>query len=156
MRSFMKSLLVTALVGTTSACESTIDVHGNAPPPERLEMVKIGHFTRDDVAGLLGTPSSTEPFGDDSWYYISSRFETWAFFAPKEIEREIVAIDFDRRGYVSDIRKLSLDAGKQVFMVARETPTEGHDLGLLEQLLGNVGRFNTSRKSGPGGTSGGD
>ena len=156
MRSFMKSLLVTALVGTTAACESTIDVHGNAPPPERLEMVKIGHFTRDDVAGLLGTPSSTEPFGDDSWYYISSRFESWAFFAPKEIEREIVAIDFDRSGYVSDIRKLSMENGKQISMVERETPTEGHDLGILEQLLGNVGRFNTSRRSGPTGTPGGD
>jgi outer membrane protein assembly factor BamE (lipoprotein component of BamABCDE complex) len=43
---------------------------------------------------------------DDDWYYISSKIRTAAFFAPEEVERQVIAIDFDKTGTVTAIRKL--------------------------------------------------
>lgn len=154
MRSSFIGLLAGVMAVATAACTTTVDQHGNAPPPERLEMIKVGRFTRGDVAETLGTPSNTSTFGDDTWYYISNKVESWAFLKPEEIERQVVAIDFDRQGRVKSIRKLSLDDGTAITMASKETPTAGHDLGVLEQLLGNVGRFSNSSKTGPGGGGG--
>jgi outer membrane protein assembly factor BamE (lipoprotein component of BamABCDE complex) len=146
--------MVMALVGAATACENVVDQRGNMPSPERLAEVKPGRFTKSDITALLGTPASTSVFGDDRWYYISSKVETVAFFKPEELERQVVVIDFDRTGTVTDVRQLTLKDGKDVSMVARETPTAGRDLTVLEQLLGNIGKFNSKAKddaSGPGG-----
>ncbi|HVI52238.1 MAG TPA: outer membrane protein assembly factor BamE [Candidatus Sulfotelmatobacter sp.] len=152
MRSFTTTLLFSAaLMGLVTGCTSTIDVRGNVPPPERLAEVKPGKMTKNDVMALLGTPSNTSTFGDDTWYYISSTFETWAFEAPTEIERQVVKIDFDRTGKVTDMQTLGLKDGKEIDLITRETPSPGRDLTILEQFLGNVGRFS---KSGKGGGSG--
>lgn len=142
----VRFLLFMVLLGTATACEPVVDLRGNLPSPERLAEIKPGRFTKNDVTALLGTPASTSVFGDDRWYYISSKIETVAFFKPEELERQVVVIDFDRSGTVTDIRKLTLQDGKDVTMVARETPTAGRDLSVLEQLLGNVGKFNSKAK----------
>jgi len=142
----IRFLLVMTFLGVTTACEPVVDLRGNLPAPERLAEVKPGRFTKSDVSALLGTPASTSVFGDDRWYYISSKIETVAFFKPEELERQVVVIDFDRSGTVTDIRKLTLQDGKDVTMEARETPSAGRDLGVLEQLLGNIGKFNSKPK----------
>jgi outer membrane protein assembly factor BamE (lipoprotein component of BamABCDE complex) len=140
-----------ALLGATTACEPVVDLRGNMPAPERLSEVKPGVFKKSDVAALLGTPASTSVFGDERWYYISSKIETVAFFKPEELERQVVVIDFDRAGTVSEIHKLELKDGKEVAMEARETPTAGRDMSIIEQLLGNIGKFNSKAKDDAGG-----
>ncbi len=143
MRStFRRLILATSILGLASACTPTIDVRGNVPAPERLAEVKAGKVTRSDVQALLGTPSSTSTFGDENWYYISSKVQTYAFYKPEELERQVVAISFDQRGVVKDVQTLTLKDGKVVSMESRETPTAGRDMSILEQLVGNVGKFN--------------
>lgn len=141
----LRILFSTALLGSVTACTTYIDARGNQPDPERLAEVQAGKTNRDDVTALLGTPSNTAMFDDETWYYISSKFKRTAFFDPVEIEREVVVISFDKRGMVKDVRQLSMKDGKEVTPVARETPTAGRDLSVMEQLLGNVGRFNKSK-----------
>jgi len=153
MRRFTSTLLLSAaLMGLVSGCTSTIDIRGNVPPPERLAEVKPGKMTKNDVMALLGTPSNTSTFGDDTWYYISSTFESWAFEKPTEIERQVVKLDFDRTGRVTDIQTLGLKDGKEIDLITRETPSPGRDLTILEQLLGNVGRFGKAAGGGKGGS----
>ena len=60
-----------------------------------------------------------------------------------------VAIDFDSAGRVSDVRRYGLDDGREIQPVDRATPTKGREVTLLQQLFGNIGRFNdrtTNRK----------
>lgn len=137
----VSSLAMAAAVLGLSACAPDIDIHGNAPTPDRLAQIKPG-LTKPDVLALLGSPSETATFGDDSWYYISSRIVTVAVFAPKEIERGVVVITFNREGEVQGVRQLDLDDGKQVAINGTTTPTAGREMGVIEQLVGNVGRFN--------------
>lgn len=129
-----------------SACSPTIDDHGNLPSPEALAKVKPGQTTEDEVQALLGTPSTTMNYGEDVWHYISSQTETVSFFTPKVLKRSVVSIYFDKDGKVSRIATLSLKDGENITPVSRETPTAGKELGLLEQLLGNVGRFSKPAK----------
>ena len=44
-------------------------------------------------------------------------------------------------GRVDKISRLDETDGREVDLVKRETPSAGRELGLLEQLFGNIGRF---------------
>ena len=54
------------------------------------------------------------------------------------------------QGRVRDIKQYELKDGKEVDMVARKTPTSGKELTVLEQILGNVGKFSAPKKQVPG------
>lgn len=138
----------TALATLTAACAPQTDVRGNLPPVERLAQIKPGKMNRDDVATLLGSPASTGAWDDETWYYVQSKVETTAFYKPEEVERTVIAVQFDRTGVVDNVKKLGLGDGKDIELVSRTTPTAGNEMGLLEQLLGNLGRFNNGGGSG--------
>jgi outer membrane protein assembly factor BamE (lipoprotein component of BamABCDE complex) len=134
------------LVVAIASCSDNIDPRGNAPMPDALAQIEPGRVTRSDVVALIGTPATASLFGDDHWYYISSHFKTVAFFAPEELDRQVIVIDFDKSGTVTAIRRLDLEQGKDVAMVPRTTPAPGKELSLLEQLIGNVGKFGAPDK----------
>ena len=48
-----------------------------------------------------------------------------------------------------------LEDGKEITPVARATPAPGRELSFLEQLIGNLGKFNGSSGGGGGGGGGG-
>lgn len=141
------ALALTLLAG---ACTPTVDLRGNLPTPENLAQIQPGKTTRDEVQQLLGTPSSTSTFGGESWQYISARTETTAFFKPEIKERKAISITFDRSGLVKDVVQRGMEDGITVQAVDRETPTAGKELSILEQLVGNIGKFSKDAK-GPGG-----
>jgi len=133
-----------ALVLTTtllSACEARVDVRGNLPDPDLLQDLEVGHITKNEVADLLGTPSSVSPFASDTWYYISERTETVAFFEPEVKERKVLVIKFDRKGVAQNVKTYGLEDARKIEMVERTTPTAGKELTILKQIFGNIGRF---------------
>ncbi|MFQ5783847.1 MAG: outer membrane protein assembly factor BamE [Alphaproteobacteria bacterium] len=136
-----RALLVTVFVAAASACSPTVSQRGNLPDPVTLEKILPGEATRRDVARTLGSPSSVATFGDEVWYYISSRVERFAFYSPKVTEQQIVAIAFDDTGTVRSIERYGLEDARKIDPVARTTPTSGKTLTILQQLVGNVGRF---------------
>jgi outer membrane protein assembly factor BamE (lipoprotein component of BamABCDE complex) len=98
------------------------------------------------VTQLLGSPSSVSAFQDRTWYYISRRTEQTAFFDPEVVEQEVLAVNFDSQNIVQDMKVYGLENGRLVQMVDRVTPTHGNDLTLVQQILGNLGRFNNPDK----------
>lgn len=139
MKIFLYAL---ASVFLLSACSPKVEERGYVKTVEWKDAVKIGQTTREEVLEKFGSPSTKSSFGDESWYYISSRKEAVAFMKPEIAEQEAVKIAFDASGVVSDFRILNKDDAKTVALVKRETPTEGHSMNFLEQALSNVGRFN--------------
>jgi len=128
-------------VGLLSACTPVITVHGQALDPEDLQLVEVGHSTRNDVQQRLGTPSTSSVFSDKVWYYYSERVEQVAFFEPEVKERKITAVVFADNGRVENIASYTDADGKDVELVARVTPTAGNELTFFQQLFGNLGRF---------------
>ena len=53
-----------------------------------------------------------------------------------------MAIEFDEQGTVSRIDRHDLNGAREIDLVDRETPTSGNEMSVLEQFLGNIGRFN--------------
>ena len=85
-------------------------------------------------------------YGEETWLYVSAKTETVSFFKPEEKERTVISVNFDKTGKVKDVVKRSLADGKEIDTVSRETPSAGKEMSLLEQLLGNVGRFSKDAK----------
>jgi len=116
-----------------------------------------GQDDKNRVEQLLGSPSTTGTFGDDTWYYISRRTAQTAFFDPDTIDQGVLAISFDPQGVVEDMKIYDQSDGRLVAMVDRSTPTHGNELTFVQQLLGNFGRFSPEDKgpnTGPTGTTG--
>ena len=90
---------------------------------------------------MFGSPSSVSTFGNENWYYISERTETTAFYAPEVVDRKVVVISFDDKGVVRDFASLGLEDGRIIELVERKTPTAGNEITFLQQLFGNLGRF---------------
>ena len=126
---------------TLAACTPTLVVQGYVPDEETLAGVQQGVDTKDAVVDKLGSPSTIATFDDDTWIYVNKRSEVFAFFEPTVLSQNVVAINFDPEGRVEEIRRFTLEDGRLIDPVTRKTPTQGRELGLLEQLFGNVGRF---------------
>jgi outer membrane protein assembly factor BamE (lipoprotein component of BamABCDE complex) len=138
-----KLLFSIGLMVLFCACTPKIDVRGNLPDPERLSEIVLGEHSRLEIEEILGTPSSITLFDQGAaWLYISQRTETVAFFAPEIKERKVLILKFDEEGIVTMVEALTAENGKIILPIERKTPTAGNEFTLIDQLFGNLGRFN--------------
>ena len=138
----MKKFLVVSLFGASfmvAGCVPKISVHGYIPSTSAVESLNVGD-SKESVLARLGEPTTRGLQGDNAWYYISSKVRQVALFAPKEIDRNILAITFsgDR---IAAVEHFGLQDGHLVNFNPDVTVTDGRKLTFLEQFLGNVGNF---------------
>lgn len=138
------------LAAALAACAATTATRGNLVENDKLAQIRVGASSMNDVAGVLGTPSTVSTFDPRIWYYIGQRTEKFAFFDPEVTERRVLEVRFDDAQVVQDVRELSLADGQQVELVERQTPTLGRQMTFFEQMLGNLGRFNNAGGGGTG------
>jgi outer membrane protein assembly factor BamE (lipoprotein component of BamABCDE complex) len=151
-------LLFATVAGAASlvSCAPAVEQRGNLPNPDKMAEIHAGATTKDEVAKILGTPSSVSVFNNDkSWYYISRRTAQTAFFEPDVLDQQVYIVNFDDQGVVKAVDHRVLEDGKEITPVARATPAPGRELSFLEQLIGNLGKFNGSGPSSGGGGGGG-
>jgi len=141
-RSSVGRLVVAGMVAVAlSGCTAIYRNHGYAPTDAELAEIVVGVDTRDSVAETVGAPTSVGVLEDGGYYYVSSRVRYFGAAAPKEVERKLVAISFDRAGVVQNIETFALEDGRAVPLTRRVTDTGITDKGFLRQLLGNIGNF---------------
>ena len=139
-----------------AGCETIVDQRGFAATPGSVEKLEIGTQSREDVIRLIGSPSSVATFNPSVWYYISQKQETWAFMKPIMLEQTVLQLTFNETGRLQAMKKYDLTEARDIEMVSRITPTAGKELTVLEQILGNVGRFSGPRQqTNPGAPTGG-
>jgi outer membrane protein assembly factor BamE (lipoprotein component of BamABCDE complex) len=144
---FSSRLLISAAMAlAVAACSTNIAHRGYLAKPGTFSQVHEG-MAKSEVEGILGSPSTTAGinFQGDSYYYISSTTEQKAFLNPTEVDRQVIAIRFDKNDQVASLGQYGLEDGKIVDINSRTTPTRGRELTVLQQLFGNIG------KPGPGG-----
>src|SRR6185436_19035700 len=137
-----KQLFIAILPLALAACDPKVDTGGYVRETDFKEQIIVGQTTREETQARFGSPSSQSSFGEESWYYITDRKETTAFFKPKVVEQNVTRIVFDASGVASKVETFDMKDAKDLKLVKRQTPTEGHSLGFAEQILGNIGRFN--------------
>ena len=129
------------LAAALAACTNFSDIRGFAPAPGAVDKLEIGTQSREDVQRLIGSPSAVATFNPNVWYYISEKQETWGPSRPWISEQNVIQITFSEQGRVANIKYYDLKDAQNITMVARVTPTSGKELTVLEQILGNVGKF---------------
>jgi len=142
-------LLFSAILGTLGACSPTVSSRGNMVKDYQLVTLQPGISTKSDVLRALGSPTTQDAFDDNNWFYIGQVKEKTGIFDPKISSERILQVTFNSEGIVQNIK----DVGGQRENIPYErdkTPTSGNEVTVMQQLLGNLGRFN-----GAGGKSGG-
>ena len=129
-----------------TACEEHVNVRGNVPHSTDIAKIRKGFHKKSDIENLLGTPSTVATFKKETWYYIGGRVKTVSFFKPEFLDRKIVIVKFNSAGVVDSVESRDAPTNKEVKLVERETPTKGKELTIIQQLIGNVGRFATPDK----------
>jgi len=146
----LRKITLGALTGlglaVLGACSPIIQQEGNVPDPDQVVQINPGVDDKNRVTQLLGSPSTISAFQDHTWYYISRRTEQTAFLDPDVVEQEVLAISFNDQNIVEDMKIYGLQNGRMVAMNDKVTPTFGNNLTLMQQLLGNLGRFNNPDK----------
>lgn len=138
-------LLIAALF-TFSGCIKTVQNVGYTFDEKEVESLEAGTTRKVSVEKRMGSPSAKSTYGDETWYYISTEYESIAFLKPKVKNQSVLAISFDNDETIKEIKRFSKDDIQNIKLSGDYTRTEGHDVGMLGQLLGNVGRFNTDRR----------
>lgn len=134
-----RSSLTALMLGAAllSGCGGQVDRHGHVFIDVDLNQVQPG-MTKEQVATVLGSPDTTSTIGGDAYYYISTTTKTVAFLKPKEIDRQVVAVYFDRGQAVQQVAHYGLKDGIVVNYYKGETPARGKDLSVVEQIFGNL------------------
>jgi len=125
-----------------TACVKTEETRGYVTEFSDFNSVEPGKTTKEEVIKALGSPSSTSSFGDETWYYIGMKMEKTAFLDPEIVKQNIFLVTFDDKGIVKEIGKKSEKDRRDIDISKETTPTEGNKVGVVEQFLGNLGRFN--------------
>lgn len=145
---YTKALLTGLAVISISACTPVTAQRGNLLEDYQLEELKVGETTRSDILRTLGSPTTQSTFNANIWYYIGQETEKHGILDQEVINERIVAVTFDEEGVVAAIEEI--DPNRQNIPYARtKTPTHGNDLTFIQQLLGNMGRFNAPSQGNP-------
>lgn len=122
--------------------------HGYVPTDADLAEIVVGIDDRTSVEDTVGTPSAAGVLNDDGYFYVAQSVRQTGWREPEVISREIVAISFDDSGTVRNIERFGLEDGNVVALSRRVTDSSVQGVGFLRQLVGNVGRIDTTALGG--------
>ena len=147
-RTARQTLVVLGILALLAGCTSfppfraPETLHGNRVDDYRLKELVPGTSTQADVTALIGSPTVKATFDSNTWLYLSEVTQIRIARTPGVNSQAVVALSFDDRGVLRDIKKLDQADQLPVTVVARETPSPGTSASFLQQLFGNVGKFN--------------
>lgn len=139
-----RSVAMAAMIGCGLAfggCASTVTKHGHLFQETDLQQIQPG-MSAEQVKLSLGTPTTTSTAGNgQAFYYMSSTMKETSLTAPKETDRQVVAVYFGRAGTVERVANYGMKDGKVFDTISRTTPSANtNDDGVLKSLFRNLGQ----------------
>lgn len=137
-KSLKSSMVIAAALGLSlslSACLTTTRTQGYDIPEDALTQVREG-TSREVVEFVLGTPQTTNTFGDfEVYYYIETKVEETAFKYRTPVERTVLAVYFDKNDRVKEKAVYTLKDGRIFNTITRRTKSFGSDSNFVSQML---------------------
>lgn len=137
-------LVSIAMVMLVAACATIYRNHGYVPTDLDLAQLQVGVDTQETVAQKVGRPSAQGLLNETGWFYVQSRFEHYGPREPKEVERQVVALNFSESGTLTNVGRFGLQDGRVIEISRRVTETNIKGVSFIGQLLGNIGRIQAS------------
>ena len=128
------------LLGLT-ACAASDATRGNFLFQEDIMAIQPSLSSKNDVLNTLGSPTTRAVFDDNTWYYVGLKTEKESFFDEKVVERQVYKLTFDDMGTVTSVEEVEGES-VDVPLASRVTPTSGNEVTFIQQMLGNIGKFN--------------
>lgn len=139
MKSGLKVAVLAVALTALAGCAEKVRSHGYVPSEADLQQITVGVDTRATVEDVVGVPSTSGVLDNSGFYYVESQVRHFAWQRPKVTERQIVAINFDGAGVVSNITTYGLQDGRVVPLTRRVTETPDSNIGFIRKLFGNIG-----------------
>ena len=160
MRPTLPMLRACFALSACSLVEAPRQLRGNRVDAEQLRDLVPGTSRKTDATALLGSPSARATFDDNTWIYISETTRTRVGRTPGIAAQDVTVLTFDEGGVLRSVKSLNQDDSRPVDIVTRSTPSPGSEASFIQQLLGNVGKYNagipgTGNRPTPGGSGGG-
>ncbi|HSU05160.1 MAG TPA: outer membrane protein assembly factor BamE [Acetobacteraceae bacterium] len=130
------------LLGGCSLFEPPVTVRGNRIDADEMKQLVPGTTTQADATSLLGSPTAKGSFDANSWFYISEMTRPVIGGTQKVMQQGVVVLTFNGQGVLEHVDTLNQRDSLPVAIAGRITPSPGTEATFLQQLLGNVGRFN--------------
>ena len=146
MREILKITFSCFIMINVVACSPVIAQRGNLLQDHQISGIVAGEHSRSDVLRVLGSPTTQSTFNPDIWYYIGQETEKHGILDDEVVKERIVVVSFNPDGIVQSIEEQDPDR-VSVPYARSKTPTHGNDLTFMQQLLGNMGRFNAPATS---------
>ena len=128
-----------------SACTPVENTRGNLISDTRLQKIVPNETTRYELRQIWGPPSAVAPFSDgERWYYIGQKTEVMGIFKKETVDRKVIRVDFDDAGIVKQIAPIDVSEAKDIDPNQRKTSTAGKEFTVIQQFVGNLGRFNAA------------
>lgn len=135
------ALIIMFSFSVLSACTPMKATHGNLLGEDRTSQIEVGVSTREDVFRTLGSPTTVSPFDNNVWYYMGQKMEKRGIFDKEVKDERIVVVQFDEKNTVSAFDTME-NARLNVPISDSKTPTYGNEVSVIQQMLGNLGKFN--------------
>lgn len=136
------TLMTCLLLASCGWLEPPPQVRGNKVDPDLLKELTPGVSSKADVTAVIGSPTAHATFDDNTWLYISEVTQPRVGRPLAELDQNVVVMTFDDKGVLQKIGKLDKEASLPVSVMAQTTPSPGTEASFLQQLLGNIGRYN--------------
>lgn len=141
MKNIILPLIILSLTGL-SACTPMAATRGNMLEEYQLKEILPGIDGKDDVVRKVGSPTTVSTFDENKWYYMGQKTKKKGIMDPKVVAEKIVIITFaPEDGKVLAVTEQK-DGREEIPVVQRTTPVSGNDFTFIQQMLGNVGKFN--------------
>jgi len=137
-------IFAAGLIASTSllgACTPIQNVRGQLVTAQERAQIIPGETTQNQVLAMLGSPSTVSEFSEHLWMYIGKKTEAYAFFKPEIIDQKVFLVEFNTENVVVDTALLDQRHIQSVRIDPDATPTAGRNLTIIQQLVGNIGRF---------------
>jgi outer membrane protein assembly factor BamE (lipoprotein component of BamABCDE complex) len=135
---------IALLASAVAACTSSSSLvqtrtQGYEISDSAMAQVRVGQSAQL-VTLVLGSPQSTNTFGDQTaWYYVETKVRQTTFGVRSIESRTVLAIYLDKNNKVVDKAVYTLKDGRTVEIESRRTPSFGEDRSFVDQILNSVG-----------------
>ena len=134
-------LLLLSACLLVSACTPMKASRGNMLEDYQVAALAPGVDTKAEVTRKVGSPTTVAPFDENTWYYLGQVTEKRAVLDPKVVEEKIYRMSFNAEGILQTVDRVD-NKREDVQPSTDKTDTGGTSVSAVQQLLGNLGKFN--------------
>lgn len=141
----IKAISLSFFLTLLAAC-TNVEYSGSQFDLDEVKKIEIG-TNLEDVVERLGTPVHISPFGEKKYFYIKNKVQNRPVLDPKVCSTDIAEITFDEQDKVSDVAIHCDLKPNSIPNYSRRQYIEGSELTPIQQLISNIGKYNTKKKA---------